>query len=156
ELPDQAAERRSVTAIAAVGGQILRNEVQLDHPFGGQRFGLGAYGVEGPTLVTTANLRNDAEATGVVAALGYLEIGTEEAARAYPRERKPRQQMRGTAVDAGVGRARLRQDCGQAREVRSAQKRVHLGERRLQLAAVALHQAPGDHQALGGICLLEA
>src|SRR5204863_101831 len=61
--------------IAAVGGGILRDDEELFHAGGDEALGLAQHLGGRPRAQLPAQLRDDAEAAAVIAALGNLEIG---------------------------------------------------------------------------------
>ena len=147
QLTQQAAQRRAVAPIAAVGGQILCDEVELDDAVVRQRRGFGKHRVERPALVTAADLRNDAEAAGVIAAFRHLEIGAEEVSGADAWDGEVGKEVGGAAVNGGVGAP---SPSSSGKRVKSPVPRnaSTSGSDSCSSPAVPLHQAAGDDEPL--------
>ena len=75
--------------ILAVGGQVLRDERELEGALRRERGRLGDDVVDGPRALGAAELRDDAERAGVVAALRDLDVGGVRRERVHPRASRP-------------------------------------------------------------------
>src|SRR5262249_58692828 len=100
ERAQEAGERAAIATVAAVRGQILRDEVQLQDAVAGEPLRLVEEVVHRSALVTPADRGDDAEAATVVAALGDLEVRGPPRAEPHPlRELAVREDVLCAAVD---------------------------------------------------------
>ncbi len=127
--------------IAAVVGEVLGDQVQLDDAPGLQRRGLGDERVRAERPVPTAPQRDGAEGAPVVAALADLQVcHVPQAADGQARAR-----VLALAAIEQAAHHELRDQLGQVPE---SQEEVDLGDRPLQLVTVPLdHAADGDERA---------
>src|SRR5262249_25805489 len=148
ERAQELREGRAIAQVAAVGRGILGDQVDLERPGGGQRLSLGEEIGHRTALVPAADLRDDAEAAGVVAALRDLEIRGPPRARANARRGGERgKHVRRLAEHAWrVGRRQAHR-VREPQEVSGADEDVDLGEFVAQLVGVALGEAAGDDEA---------
>ena len=127
--------------IVPIGGQVLRDEVQL--PNAGRREPLRFPHeiVHRAGLLRPAKSRNDAKRAGVVAAFRDLQV-------AAPAPRAPHAWGLGIVgvVRRSDDRARATEDLPDLQECAGSQEVVHLGKFPGERLAVALRKTPGDHQ----------
>ena len=151
ESPEQPGERGVARQVAPVGGQVLRDQGELDRTLRREARGLGDEVVHRTALVPATDLRDDAEAAGVVAAFRDLEIGRPPGARPDAGRHAVRgQHVLRAAVDDGRVRERRLDRVGDPEEVSGANEHVDLGQRLLQVVGVALREAAGHDEPPSG------
>ena len=72
---DAAMTAGGIAQVDAIGAGVLRDDQQLTYTTGHEALGLGHHFAYGSRHQITAQLRDDAEAAAVVAALGNFQIG---------------------------------------------------------------------------------
>jgi hypothetical protein len=127
--------------VAAERGEVLRHEHHLAHAGVGEAFDLGEDRLHRPAALLAPEAGDGAEPAGAVAPLGHLDVGPRPGG-ARPRQveqverRHGRRRRSGPLLASGTQRDRHAE----------TGDRIGLGERLGQVGAVALGQAPRDHQ----------
>ena len=129
EASQQASQPAALSPVDAVQRGVLGNEDELAHAARGQRFCLPHDGIVGTAAVMTAQRRNDAEGTRVVAALGDLHVrvvtGRGQDAR------------RGVVVDVARGHRRRESPGASGRSQRLRPRRAEAMRRRGESVSVS-------------------
>ncbi len=151
QLPEQFRQTVAQPEVVSIRGGVLADEVDFADTLCEECASLGQDALRAAAAEAAAELRDDAEAAGMVAALVDLDVGV--------MARRRQQARRQVMVEIRCGAVGLRfsafAQIGDAFHLVGANDGVDFRDLLADFAAVALHQAAGDDELTGAAGLLE-